>query len=216
SCERPHSRAECEHVISSVAQCWSLALRRAAATSMLATSREPLGVDGERTWRVPSLMVPPEHAAADAAEIETDAVRLFIDRARMREPGFRPIDDDRGAIAEICRRLDGIPLAIELAAAGVNVLSCAQIARRLDDRFRFLTGGTRTALERHQTLRAAVDWSYNTLTEAERTLLARLSVFVGGFTLEAVEEVCTDGMEALEALDLVASLVDKSLVVADR
>ena len=206
----------CEHVIAASAQFTDRALRDCGRVRVVATSREPLGIAGERTWRVPSLSVPDAAGVAAGHALDSEAVRLFVDRARMREPWFLPTREDEAAIVEICERLDGIPLAIELAAARVRVLSCTQIAERLDDRLRFLTGGARTALERHQTLRAAVDWSYNSLTESERLLLGGLSVFVGGFTLDAAEEVCGGDLgDAAGVFDALVSLIDKSLVVAD-
>jgi predicted ATPase/class 3 adenylate cyclase len=205
----------CEHVIAASARFADRVLRACGGVRIVATSREPLGISGERTWRVPSLTIPDRAAVASGHALDFDAARLFVDRARLREPRFVPSTNDETAIVEICERLDGIPLAIELAAARVTVLSCAQIAERLDDRFRFLTGGARTALERHQTLRAAVDWSYNSLTEPERGLLARLSVFAGGFTLDAAEVVCADLSEAAGVFDTLVGLIDKSLVVAD-
>ena len=144
-------------------------------------------------------------------------MRLFVERARVARPGFARTDDERRAVARDLPRLDGIPLALELAAARVRVLSVEQIAARLDDRFRLLTGGPRTALPRQQTLRASIDWSHDLLTEPERALLRRLAVFAGGWTLEAAEAVCAgDGIERERVLDLLASLVDKSLVLAEE
>ncbi len=181
---------------------------------ILATSREALGVTGETTWRVPSLSVPDLQRLPPLDHIaEYEAVRLFIDRAVTSAPQFAITRDNAPAVAQVCHRLDGIPLAIELAAARVKVLAVEQIAARLEDRFRLLTGGSRTALPRQQTLRAAMDWSYDLLSEQERTVLRRLSVFAGGWTLVAAEAVCSgDGVEASAILDLLAQLVDKSLV----
>jgi predicted ATPase len=175
------------------------------------TSREPLGVAGEATWRVPSLGLPPPQA--DERDIlGSEAVRLFVERARLVQPGFEVTTTNAAALAQLCRRLDGIPLALELAAARVRGLTVEQIVGRLHDRFRLLTGGSRTALRRQQTLRALVDWSYDLLSEDERALLRCLSVFVSGWTLEAAEAVST---APPEALGLLLQLVDKSLVVAE-
>jgi predicted ATPase len=172
---------------------------------VLATSREPLGVTGEATWQVPSLSM------AD------DAVELFADRARLAQAGFTITDDNTAAVAEICTRLDGMPLAIELAAARVRALSLTEIIDSLHDRFRLLTGGSRTAVRRQQTLRASVDWSHALLTEIERTLFRRLAVFLGGFDLTAAQSVAgADGVERYQVLDQLALLVDKSLVVAEN
>ena len=172
---------------------------------------------GETIWRVPSLTVPdPQHLPPHDRLAQFEAVRLFAERAAAVRPGFQVTADNARAVAQVCHRLDGIPLAIELAAARVRALSVEQIAARLDDRFHLLTGGSRTALSRHRTLRAAMDWSYDLLTEHERTLLARLSVFAGGWPLEAAEAVCAgDGIDAPEIVDLLTSLVDKSLVLAE-
>jgi predicted ATPase len=162
--------------------------------TVLATSREPLGIVGETAWRLPSLALPRGPAtpvATGPPDVATlaasEAVRLFVDRARAVRPGFALTARNASAVAGLCLRLDGIPLALELAAAQVRVLPVEQLLSRLDDRFRLLTGGSRTALPRHRTLRAAVDWSHDLLTEPERALFARLSVFAGGFSLEAAE-----------------------------
>ena len=144
-----------------------------------------------------------------------EAVKLFIDRAASAVPAFKVTNENAPAVAQICDRLDGIPLAIELAAAKVHVLGVDQIAKRLDDRFRLLTGGSRTALERHQTLRAAIDWSYNLLSEEEKVLFARLSVFNNGWTLEAVEQILSQESGGFDVLDLLTRLVEKSLVILD-
>ena len=162
----------CEHVVGACARLAEALLKAGPGTHLLATSREPLSGSGEATWRVPSL--------------DSDAsVRLFIERAGQARPGFAPTPDETAVIADICRRLDGIPLAIELAAARARIMHPSRIAAALDDRFRLLTGGGRTAVPRQQTLEASVSWSYDLLDEEERTLVRRLSVFVGGFTLEA-------------------------------
>ena len=171
---------------------------------MLATSREPIGVAGEVSWRVPSL------------SLRDEAIELFTDRARRARPDFAVTDDNAADVAEICARLDGLPLAIELAAARVRALSLAEILDSLHDRFRLLTGGARTAVRRQQTLRASVDWSHALLTEPERVLFRRLAVFLGGFDLDAAQTVAGDGdVERYQVLDLLTLLVDKSLVVAD-
>lgn len=207
----------CEHLISASADVIDSLLRACPNLNVLATTREPLGVSGEATYRVPSLSVPTSKQSPGPEELaEYEAVRLFVHRASLVQDQFALSHDNSPSVAQICRRLDGIPLAIELAAARVKSLAPEQIAARLDDQFRLLTGGSRTALERQQTLRAAVDWSYQLLSEQERTLLMRLSVFVGGFTLEAAEEVCSDDtLATYEVLDLVGQLVDKSLVVLE-
>ena len=207
----------CEHTLAACRELAVALLRACPQVRVLATSREGLGVPGETLWRVPSLSVPKEirHLAHPEELVLYDAVRLFVDRAVATTPGFTVTRENAAAVAQVCRRLDGIPLAIELAAARVKVLAVEQIAVRLDDRFRLLTGGSRIALPRHQTLRAAIDWSYDLLSERERALLRRLSVFAGGWTLEAAEAVCTGGdIEASDVLDLLTQLVDKSLVVA--
>ncbi|HEX5838800.1 MAG TPA: adenylate/guanylate cyclase domain-containing protein, partial [Anaerolineales bacterium] len=205
----------CEHLISASAQVANTLLRAAPTLKILASSREALGVKGEVSYHVPSLTLPdPKHPPALEQLSQYEAVRLFIDRALLVSPHFVVDKDNAPFIAQICYRLDGIPLAIELAAARVRMLSVEQISKRLDDRFRLLTGGARTALPRQQTLRALIDWSYSLLTENESLLLCRLAVFAGGWTLEAAEEVCAgDGIEAFDILDLLTQLVNKSLVV---
>jgi predicted ATPase/class 3 adenylate cyclase len=207
----------CEHVIDGAARLADTLLDSCNSLRVLATSRQPLGVDGEIGWRVPSLAVPAEDGPAGIDALGAcEAVRLFADRARQARRGFE-IDDRTGpAAAEICRRLDGIPLAIELAAARVRVLAPAQIAAGLAERFGLLTGGTRTALPRQQTLEASVGWSHDLLTEPERVVFRRLAVFAGNFSFEAAEEVCTGGtVHAHQVLDLITLLVDKSLVQVD-
>jgi len=165
---------------------------------------------GEVVWRVPSLPI------ADDGTHEADAIRLFVERARAVRPGFAVSDGNAAATVEVCRRLDGIPLAIELAAAWVNTLSVQEIAARLVDRFDLLAGGGRTALPRQQTLKGTLDWSYGLLTDAQRLALRRLSVFEGGWTLEAAEAVCAaEAIQAADVLGLLAALVSKSLVLAD-
>jgi len=207
----------CEHLIASCAELVEALLREAPALRILATSREALGVSGETVCRVPSLSVPEALASVPVeALVESDATRLFIERASAVDPAFKPTTDNSDAIARICRRLDGIPLAIELAAARVVVLTPAQIEARLQDRFRLLTGGARTAVARQRTLEATVDWSYELLSDIERQLLSRLSVFPAAWTLEAAEHVCGgDGINEKDVLDLLSRLVSKSLVVVD-
>ncbi|MFJ7265677.1 AfsR/SARP family transcriptional regulator [Streptomyces sp. NPDC099050] len=190
----------CEHVVDAAAHLAEEVLARCPGVQILATSREPLGVPGETLRPVDPLPDPV-------------ALRLLDDRGAAARAGFS-VDEDPAAAVEICRRLDGMPLAIELAAARLRLLSPRQIADRLDDRFRLLTGGSRTHLPRQQTLRAVVDWSWDLLDEPERAVLRRLSVFAGGCDLDAAEAVCTDAAEGLDAADLLGSLVDKSLVVA--
>jgi predicted ATPase/class 3 adenylate cyclase len=218
----------CEHLLDACARLADALLRACPHLRLLCTSREALGIAGEAAWRVPSLPVPADGGAAPPAPGAAGlagyaAVRLFAERAAAVRPGFALTADNAAAVAQVCARLDGIPLAIELAAARVRVLPPPQLLARLDDRFRLLTGGSRTALERHQTLQATVDWSYALLTEPERTLFARLAAFAGGWTLEAAETVGADpddadgdGIAAGAVLDLLTRLADKSLVVADE
>jgi predicted ATPase/class 3 adenylate cyclase len=219
-CSYFHSRKallifdNCEHLIDSCAQLVHLLLRSCTDVYVLASSREALGVEGEMSWQVPSLSSPDiKHLPATEQLSQYEAVRLFIDRARLVQPHFAVTNDNAPAVAQICSRLDGIPLAIELAAARVNVLTVDQIAKRLDDRFRLLTGGARTALPRQQTLRAMIDWSYNLLSEQEQLLFRRLAVFVGGWTLEAAEAICSgEGIDSYLILNFLSQLVKKSLV----
>jgi non-specific serine/threonine protein kinase len=207
----------CEHLLDACAHLADALLQACSDLCILATSREALGIVGEVSWRVPSLTVPVATPRGPADVLACESARLFCERARAVDPAFAVTGQNAAALAEICRRLDGIPLALELAAARVRVLSVERIAARLDDRFRLLTGGSRTALARQQTLRAAIDWSYNLLSDPERQLVRRLAVFVGGCSLEAVEAVCGgDGIAGDEVLDLLSALVDKSLVLADR
>jgi predicted ATPase/DNA-binding SARP family transcriptional activator/Tfp pilus assembly protein PilF len=217
----------CEHLLSTCVLLADSLLRACGGLRLLATSREPLGLFGERVYRVPSLALPPaavgsaHPGAAVSAQtgsekdvnslLEYAAVRLFIERALMAQPSFRLTRQNVGIVVQVCGRLDGIPLAIELAAARLRAMPIEQIATHLNNCFHLLTGGSRTALPRQQTLRALIDWSYDLLTEPECTLLRRLAVFAGGWTLEAAEAVCADRAE--EVLDLLTSLVDKSLVM---
>ncbi len=208
----------CEHLIEASAQVTNTLLTAAPNLTVLASSREALGVKGELSYPIPSLSLPdPKHLPEIEQLSQFEAVRLFIDRARLVIPHFAVDKANAPYVAQICCRLDGIPLAIELAASRVKVLSPEQIAARLDDRFRLLTGGSRTAVPRQQTLRAMIDWSYNLLSEQEKTLFRRLVVFVGGWSLEAAESVSSgDGIEPEQILDLMSQLVNKSLVIAEN
>src|ERR1700736_5290576 len=195
----------CEHLLDASAELVVAVLSGAARLPVLATSREAIGVAGEVSWRVPSL------------SLDGEAVELFADRARHARPDFTLTDGNAAAVGEICARLDGVPLAIELAAARVRALSPPEILEGLHDRFRLLTGGARTAVRRQQTLRASVDWSHALLTEPERVLFRRLAVFLGGFDLDAAQAVAGGGdVERYQVLDQLTLLVDKSLVVADN
>src|SRR5579859_364154 len=230
----------CEHLIGAVAELAEGLLRDCPDLKLLVTSREPLGIAGETAYRVPSLSLPPDDARTPSptrpeatAPAQSEAVRLFVDRASTVRPDFALTEANTAAVVQITRQLDGVPLALELAAARVRALGVEQIAARLDDRFRLLTGGSRTALPRQQTLRALIDWSWDLLAPEEKLLLRRLSVFVGGWTLEAAEAVCTAKDEGgrmkdetfqpsafilhpSDVLDILTRLVDKSLVVADE
>ncbi|MFP3915195.1 MAG: adenylate/guanylate cyclase domain-containing protein [Actinomycetota bacterium] len=201
----------CEHVVGAVSELMSRLLRTSPELAALATSRESLGVEGEMVFQVPSLGLPvSERDAADS-----DAVKLFLDRLEQVRPGTAPTPDEMSAVVRICRRLDGIPLGLELAAARMRTLSPLELADRLEDSFRILAGGSKAALPRQRTLQATIDWSHDLLTPAEATVFRRLSVFAGGFDLEAAEAVGPGGeVEAWEVLDLVDQLVDKSLVVS--
>ncbi len=208
----------CEHVIAEAAAVADALLGGCAQLRILATSREPLRISGELTYRVPPLAVPnaretAQLSAADAAGYA--AVALFVQRAHATDRHFVLNDENAQAIAEICRRLDGIPLAIELAAARVSVLPVRTLATKLNDRFAILTGGNRSALPRHQTMRALIDWSYDLLAPDEQRLFERLSVFAGGCDLAAAADVLGEGAGEVEVLTTLSSLVDKSLVVAD-
>jgi len=207
----------CEHLIESCAQLAEILLRCCPTLHILATSREALSAAGERPYLVPTL-TSPDPAEADLDTLpQYEAVRLFVERAQTALPGFRLTADNTLAIAQVCHQLDGIPLALELAAARVKALRVEQIAARLEDRFRLLISGARTAMPRHQTLHALIDWSYNLLSEGERLVLRRLSVFAGGCTLEAAEAVCVgEQVEADNVLDLMTQLVNKSLLISER
>lgn len=208
----------CEHLVDAVGSVATALLLRCPELTLLATSREALGIPGETMLRIPSLSVP--DAARDGALTAADApsfeaVSLFVDRARAVESQFVLSDANAPIVADICRLLDGIPLAIELAATRIKILSPRHLRDRLNERFRLLTGGNRDALPRQQTLRALIDWSYDLLDERERRLFRRVAVFVDGFTVEAASAICGDAdADELDVLDLLASLVDKSLILA--
>ena len=215
----------CEHLIEACAGLSERFLQSCPNLRILATSREPLSIAGETVWTVPPLSLPNPQPWQDIktgqqthpAYLQSEAVQLFIARASTAVSDFSFTEENGGWVAEICRRLDGMPLAIELAAARVRALSVRQIAERLDDRFNLLTAGSRTAPPRQQTLAATLDWSYALLDEDERRILNRLSIFAGGATLEAAESVCAgEGIDPREVLDGLSRLVDKSLVVAER
>jgi predicted ATPase/class 3 adenylate cyclase len=221
----------CEHVLEPVAKLAASILATAPEVAILATSRQPLDIAGEAAHRLPSLPLPGDVAGLTVDEaLRYGAIALFADRAKVADTRFALTDDAAPIVAEICRRLDGIPLAIELAAARVRVLSIRTLAQRLDERFRLLTGGSRDALPRQKTLHALIDWSYDLLTPQEQLLFARLGVFAGGFSLDAATAVCafchpepldsardklSRRIDEIDILDLLASLTDKSLVVAD-
>ena len=207
----------CEHLVHACAELAKQLMHAGPHLRILASSREHLHVAGETTYSLPPLLVPDPHVEISVQSLmRCDAVRLFVDRAHAVQPGFQVTDTNARAVADICHRLDGIPLAIELAAARVRSLSVAEIAVRLGDRFRLLTGGDRTALPRQQTLRALIDWSYELLTEHERAVLRPLSVFAGGWTMEAAETVAAGGeIETTDVLDLLSHLVEKSLVALE-
>ena len=207
----------CEHLIGGCAKTAEVIARRCPRVHLLATSREPLGIGGEIIYRVPSMSLPGPGDADAGTPGSCDAVALLVERARAYGVALS-VDEQAGpVVVSVCRRLDGMPLAIELAAARLRSMSLAELHDRLDQRFRLLTGGSRTALERQQTLRATVAWSYALLTGAEQLLLRRLSVFAGGFDLAAAEAVCgSGGLDVLDVAALLGSLVDKSLVVAEQ
>jgi predicted ATPase/DNA-binding SARP family transcriptional activator len=210
----------CEHLVEAVARLVDALLDSCAGLRVLATSRETLSAAGEVNWVVPSLTVPV--MVPDAPEVSIpqgleayESVRLFVERARQRDPSFVLSGSNGEAVAQVRRRLEGIPLAIELAAARMGVLSAEQLSRRLEDSLKLLSRGERTAEPRHRSLRATIEWSHELLSEPERVLFRRLSVFAGGWTLEAAEEVCSgEGIEEGEVLDLLSELVERSLVVA--
>ena len=207
----------CEHVVEAASHMAESLLRAASGLRVLATSREALNIPGEAAWRIPSLSTPDLNRIPGPGGLERyEAVRLFVDRALVVQSKFALTEENASTVVHVCHRLDGVPLAIELAAARMKVMRPEEILKRLEDRFRLLTGGSRTALPRQQTLRAAVDWSHDLLSDTERVLFRRLSVFAGGFDLEAAEEVCRGDMLAADGvLDVLSALVDKSLVAAD-
>src|SRR5829696_1005005 len=205
----------CEHLVEACAKLAEVLLRSCPELRVLATSREALGITGEVTWLVPSLSLPDlRHLPAFESLPQYESARLFLERTAAVKPTFVLSEQNAGAVAQICYRLDGIPLAIELAAARRKVLSVEQIAERLEDTFGLLSAGGRTAVPRHRTLHATMDWSHELLPEEERALFRCLSVFAGGFTLEAVESVCAgEDLRSDEVLELLSHLVDKSLVM---
>ena len=206
----------CEHLVGGCAKTADAIVRRCPRVHLLATSREPLGIGGETIYRVPPLSLPGPGEAGPAAAGSSDAVALFLERARAQGAAVSLDEQAAPLLVSICRRLDGLPLAIELAAARLRSMSLRSLHDRLDQRFGLLTGGSRTALERQQTLRAAVEWSYLLLNAAEQLVLGRLSVFAEGFDLDAAEAVCGFGdIEPFDVAGLLGSLVDKSLVVAE-
>ncbi len=208
----------CEHMLDACADLANDLLKRLPGVKMLLSSREPLGVTGEAIFRVPSLTFPQIVQIPSLNLLQDyEAVSLFLERGQAALPDFQLTQYNASFVAQICSRLDGIPLAIELAAARVSSLDVEQIAARLDQAFHLLSGGSRGAIARHRTLRAAVDWSYNLLTEKERLLLRRLVVFVGGFSLEAAEATCTgEAIAAEEILDLLYQLCNKSMLVVEQ
>jgi predicted ATPase/DNA-binding CsgD family transcriptional regulator len=205
----------CEHIIDACARLVSHLLQSCPQLNIIVTSREALNIDGELAWIVPSLQIPTIQSSSTISDLEQyDAVRLFVARASIIAPDFALTKQNVDAVIKICQRLDGMPLAIELAASRIKVLQVEQIAERLDNALQLLTQGKRTAPSRHQTLRATMDWSYHLLSEAEKKLFQRLAVFAGGFTLEAAEAICAgDGVKPGDILEIVASLVNKSLLV---
>jgi len=207
----------CEHVLETVAGIADAITRSCPDARMLATSRQALGVSGEAIHRLPSLSVPGPGSPLSAEQaLQYGAIALFVDRAALTDTRFRLTDDNAPIVAEICRRLDGIPLAIELAAARVKILSIPNLAQRLNERFKILTGGNRSALPRQKTLGALIDWSYDLLTPQEQMLFSRVGIFAGGFSLDAATAVCSgEDLGETDILDLLSSLTDKSLVVAD-
>lgn len=207
----------CEHLAAACAEVAEVLLSKCQAMSILATSRAPLGVAGEVRWRIPPLSLPAEGPTLGPDELSGyEAVRLFLDRATLNQPQFAMTDENAVAVTGICARLDGMPLAIELAAAWVHALSPQQVLDRLDDQFKLLASATRRGPERQQTIKATVEWSYALLSDPERRLMENLAIFSGGFTLEGAERVCaTQGIQAGEVLYLLSSLIDKSLVLRD-
>ena len=203
----------CEHLLDAVSQLADMLLKQCPHISILATSREGLGVPGEQVFRIPSLSTPPMSGAAYSQLEQYESVQLFVERARLHQPEFAITPDNAASVGAVCARLDGIPLAIELASARVRTMTVEEIEKRLDQRFRLLTGGSRTVLPRQQTLRQLIDWSYDLLNDRERSMLQSVSVFMGGWSLECAERVCSnEDIEDWEVLDLLSSLSDKSLI----
>jgi predicted ATPase len=207
----------CEHVLDVVARLTDAIIRNCPKVLLLTTSRQALGIGGEVVYRLPSLAIPEKIVGLQTSDaLRYGSVALFVDRAKAADTRFSLKDDNAAIVADVCRRLDGIPLAIELAAARVKVLSIPNLAQRLNDRFKILTGGSRTALPRQKTLSALIDWSYDLLTPQEKTLFTRVGIFAGSFSLGAAAAVCAaEGIDEGQILDCVSSLTDKSLVVAD-
>ena len=207
----------CEHLILACAQLADRLLSGTKFLKILATSREALDILGETVWLVPSLSLPDVRDSVTVKKLsKSESIHLFMERATVRQPQFTLTDQNANAVVQICRRLSGMPLAIELAAARIKMMTVDEIASRLDDRFSLLTSGNRSALPRQQTLRATIDWSHDLLSEPERVLFRRLAVFAGGFRLDAAESICShDELKRSDILDLLGRLVDKSLVVVD-
>jgi predicted ATPase len=205
----------CEHLLEATARLVDVLLDSCPRLRILATSREALGVEGEIRWLVPPLSVPEQGRTPSSEELEGyESVRLFVERAKGRDPSFSLSPKNALAVTEICRRLEGIPLAIELAATRVGTLSIEQISERLTNSLKLLTGGSKTQMPKQRTLRGALDWSYELLSEEEKKFVGRFSVFAGGWTLEASEAVGSgEDIEEGEVLDLLSGLVEKSLVV---
>ena len=208
----------CEHLVEACAELAEALLHSCPGLRVLATSREALGITGEIAWPVPSLSLPDLRRLPDLEGLPRyESSRLFVERTAAVRPDFTLTEQNASAVAEVCYRLDGIPLAIELAAARTKVLSVQEISARLGDSFRVLTAGSRTATSRQRTLHATMDWSHELLCQKERVLFRRLSVFAGGFTLEAAESICAgEALQRDEVLELLSQLVDKSLVVAQE
>lgn len=207
----------CEHLIDACARLVDELLKQCPQLRVITTSREALGIEGEMVLSVPTLSLPPTGKSTIESINKSEAVRLFLDRATMAGPDFTVTEESMKAVAQVCRRIDGIALAIELVAPRVRLLQIDQIAKRLDDAFQLLTGGSRITLPRQQTMRATIDWSYYLLSDSERLLFRRLAVFSGGARLEALEDICSDnGLEKRKVLDHLRQLVDKSLVMVER
>ncbi len=208
----------CEHVLDACAVLATKLLSQAEALRILATSRQLLSVEGEQVMEVPPLSVPDlDWLSAAGSLTGYEAVRLFAERAAAVVPGFAVTASNGAVVARLCQGLDGMPLAIELAAVRLRVLSAEQIMEQLDDRYRLLTGGSRTGLERHQTLRAAIEWSYDLCSPQEQILWGRLSVFSGGFDLEAAEQVCAgEDIAQEDVFELVTGLLDKSVLAREE